>query len=469
MKLPWSALLFALIFVLKLLCPERVVAQVYAEIPNDGLQDASEQLQALINRGVGSIRLKKGVYKLERTVTIDLTKSGATSISGEGVATLKMYGKGPALSFRGSHSGTAAPESFKPTVLEMQRMPMVDGIEIIGAHTQANGIEADGTMQLSISRTTIRECQHGIHLVRLNRNILISDCHIYKNSGIGIFYDHVNLHQSNILGCHISYCTGGGIVSHGGNVRNVHIGTCDIESNMGPQAPPTANVWLDSTGGSIGEVAITGCTIQHSSKAPGCANIRIQGAGQDPSLQRRAGRTTTREGNITIGNNVFSDIQTNIHIQDTRGVTITGNTFWEGFELDLLIERSSNVVVGLNNFDRNPRYLVNGFDNAEKNGIMFRDCDDCILSNNSIAGVWRQAAAVQFSNCNRCNIAGNSILDSDGSGLRLESVRNSLVTGNIIRDDRDQPKKSDSPSIVTKGSNENTITANVLGNGHKDE
>lgn len=461
--------MFTLFIVLRMLRPDGAIAQEYAEIPNDGQQDVSEQLQALVNRGTGSIRLRKGVYKLERTVSIDLTKSGVTCISGDGVATLKMYGKGPALSFRGNHSGTADPKSFEQNVLEKQRMPMVDGMEILGAHAEADGIEADGTMQLTISRTTIRECQHGIHLVRLNRNILISDCHIYKNSGIGIYYDKVNLHQSNILGCHISYCNGGGIVSHGGNVRNVHIGTCDIESNMGPQAPPTANVWLDSTDGSIGEIAITGCTIQHSSKAPGCANIRIQGAGQDPSLQRRAGKKTTREGNITIGNNVFSDIQTNIHIQDSRGVTITGNTFWEGFELDLQVERSSNVVVGLNNFDRNPRYLVNGFDNAEKNGILFRDCDDCVLSANCIAGVWRQAAAVQFLNCNRFNISGNSILDSDGSGLRLDKVRNSLVTGNIIRDDREKPKKSEFPSIVTKGSSENTITANALGNGLKDE
>ncbi|MGH7959651.1 MAG: hypothetical protein ACREH8_21935 [Opitutaceae bacterium] len=36
--------------------------------------------------------------------------------------------------------------------------------------------------------------------------------------------------------------------------------------------------------------------------------------------------------------------------------TFTGNTFWMGFAHDLLVEDSSNVVVGPNNLDRNPRY-----------------------------------------------------------------------------------------------------------------
>ena len=49
--------------------------------------------------------------------------------------------------------------------------------------------------------------------------MLITDCHIYENRGIGIYYDNVNLHQSNINGCHISYCSGGGVVVRGGDVR----------------------------------------------------------------------------------------------------------------------------------------------------------------------------------------------------------------------------------------------------------
>lgn len=433
----------------------------------DGKTDATAALQALIDSGAGRIDLPKGRYLLSKTLTIDLDKVGPTSISGHGAARLIMGGAGPALHFIGTHEGSAAPESLKENVWDRQLSPMVDGVQIYGEHAEADGIQATGTHQLTITRTTITHCRHGIHLAVRNRNVIIGDCHIYKNSGIGVFYDNVNLHQSNITGSHISYCAGGGVASHAGNVRNLHIGTCDIESNMAADAPPTANVWLDSAGGSIGEVAITGCTIQHSSKAPDCANIRINGAGDDPALERRTGGKFTREGNVTITGNVFSDIQLNVHITDSRGVTITGNTFWEGFQHDLLIERSSHVVVADNNFDRNPRYAVNGFNNAENNGIVLKEVQDSSFTGNVIAGVTRKRAAVDIADSSRLNLSHNTILDCDGVGLRLENVSRSLVSDNIIRDDRDETLRSKAVSLQIIGGTDNQVGANLLGNGQQ--
>jgi len=431
----------------------------------DGKTDATAALQELINSGVGRIDLPKGRYLLSQTLTIDLDKVGPSSIEGHGAARLIMAGAGPALHFIGTHEGSAAPESVKENVWQRQLTPMVDGLQIYGEHAEADGIKATGTHQITITRTTITHCRHGIHLAVRNRNVIIGDCHIYKNSGIGVFYDNVNLHQSNITGSHISYCAGGGVVNHGGNVRNLHIGTCDIESNMAADAPATANVWLDSTGGSIGEVAITGCTIQHSSKAPDCANIRINGAGDDPALERRTGGKFTREGNVTITGNVFSDIQVNVHITDSRGVTLTGNTFWEGFQHDLLIERSSHVVVADNNFDRNPRYAVNGFNNAENNGIVLKEVQDGSFTGNVIAGVTRKRAAVDIADGSRLNLSHNTILDSDSVGLRLENVSRSLVSDNIIRDDRDEALRSKAVSLEIIGGTDNQVGANLLGNG----
>lgn len=429
----------------------------------DGKTDDTAAIQHMFDT-LGSVKLPKGTYLLTQTVKIDLSKTGFAALTGDGTVRLIMAGSGPALLFTGTHEGTAAPESFKPEVWENQRTPMVEGIEIVGAHAEADGIEASGTMQITLSRVVIRECRHAVHLSTRNRNVLISTCHFYHNTGIGVFYDHVNLHQSNIVGSHISYNGGGGVVSVGGNVRNLHIGTCDIEGNHAKDGPPSANVMLDSRGGSIGEVAITGCTLQHTHKSPDSANIRIIGSGTDPSLLRRNGRETTREGNVTITGNVFSDVQVNVEVQHSRGVTITGNTFWEGFQHDLTVTDSDNVVVTGNNFDRNPRYLVNGNDNAEKNGIVFQRCTDSIFSNNVISGVWKHRAAVEIESCNRLQICHNSVLDSDGVGLRLEQVTNSMVTGNIIRDDREEEKRSKESSLTTVGGKDNVIEQNVLGN-----
>lgn len=425
----------------------------------DGQADDTAALQKLIDAG-GSVQLSKGRYRLTKTVTVDLTKLGAFGITSDGTATLIMAGPGPAIKIVGAHGGTADPKSFKPATWT-QRTPVVQGIEIIGAHVEADGIEATGTMQLTLSQLTIRQCRHAIHLTERNRNVIISACNLYQNSGIGVFYDDVNLHQSNIIGSHISYNGGGGIVSRGGNVRNVQIGTCDIEGNHDAKGKPAANIELDSTGGSIGEVTITGCTIQHTNKAPGSANIRILGAGKDESLIRRGGRPTTREGNVTISGNVFSDVQVNVEIKNARGVTVSANTFWEGFAHDILVEDSSNIVISGNNFDRNPRYLVNGNNLAEKNGVVLRRVVDSSFSDNLVSGVHGHEAGVDVTDCSRLRITNNSILDCDGTSLRLTRLTRSLVTGNLLRDDRPAEQRSKAPRLLVTDGDENQIEADA--------
>ena len=338
-------------------------------------------------------------------------------------------------------------------------MPTIEGLEIVGAHAEAGGIEATGTMQLTIRALSIRGVRQAIHLTGRNRNTLISGCHLYGNRGSGIFLDRVNLHQINISGCHISYNAGGGVVTRGGEVRNLHIGTCDIESNMTPDGPPTANVLIDSTEGSTGEVTVTGCTLQHNSKSGGSANIRFLGRG----ITSPKDLTPTREGHLVITGNVFSDVMVNIHLLHARGVSITGNTFWEGFEHDLLIEESDSVVVGLNDFDRNPRYVVNGNWAKDRNGIVVRRCADVKLHGLLIKGVWGKAAAVLLERCTRSTVQDCSILDSDGIGLFLKNSQRCRVSGCTIRDDR--AKKKATLSLKQDGGEDNWISDNWLPDG----
>lgn len=431
-------------------------------VKGDGQTDDTAALQKAVTTH-SSLYFPKGIYKLSQTVTLDLSQTGLVGLSGDGTARLLMSGAGPALKIIGHHEGTAAPTTLKPEIWDQERTPMVSGIEIFGTHAEADGIEIGGTIQATLHRVVISHCRHAVRLTPRNRNVLISDCHFYDNRGIGVFLDNLNLHQINIVGSHISYNRGGGIVSRGGNVRNLHIGTCDIESNHHADSPPSANIELDSTGGSIGEVAITGCTIQHSSKAAGSANIRILGAGTDPSLERKGGRPHTREGNVTISANVFSDVKVNIEIKEARGVVITGNTFWEGFEHDLYAENCEHLVITGNNFDRNPRYLVNGNKFAENNGIVLKNCIDSTFTSNVIAGVRRKRAAVDIEGGRRLMITNNSILDSEGVGLRLEDVHTSLISDNIIRDDTQEGNKS--PSILLIKGNDNQVGANLLSHG----
>jgi hypothetical protein len=422
----------------------------------DGRTDDTAAVQRAVDAG-GNVHFPAGTFRLTRTISIELEKTGFVSLTGDGTARIVMAGTGPAFEFVGTHAASAAPESFKPNVWERQRTPRVEGLEIVGAHAEADGIAAAGTMQLTVSQVVVREARHAIRLHRLNRNVLISDCHLYHNRGIGVFLDAVNLHQINVTGSHISYNAGGGVVVRGGNVRNLHIGNCDIESNMGRDAPPTANVLLDCTGGSVGEVAITGCTIQHNPNGPNSANIRVIGAGQNPATAR-APATPTNEGHITITGNVLSDVQVNVHLQHARGVTLTGNTFWMGFAHDLLVEDSSNIVVGPNNFDRNPRYEYSR--TTARGGVAFLRSRDCTVTGLHVNGVRHHTAAVLVDDCSRFNISGATVLDSDGIALSLNNTILSRVSGCLLRDDR--AESNGAPALKVTGGQGNTIVSNVL-------
>jgi hypothetical protein len=419
----------------------------------DGQADDWQALQNAVDAGAGVVHLPPGTYRITKSVVIDLDRVGFTAIKGDTVARVVMAGEGPAFRFVGTHQGTAGPATVKDNVWDKQRMPAIDGVEIVGGHERASGVEATGTMMLTVTRVLVRRCLHGIHLTGRNRNVVISDCHVYQNRGAGVFLDHVNLHQINVTGCHVSYNDRGGVVVLGGEVRNLHVSGCDIEANHGKDQPPTANVLIDSTGGTNAEVAIVGNTIQHTRQVPGSANIRVKG----PTTPTK-GTDERRDGHVTITGNVLSDTKVNIHLDHARGVVVTGNTLWTGAEYNLLAEHSSNVVVGVNNLDRNPRYFREE-DNAT-DAVLFRHCTDCTVTGLQLKGSRQAPAAVALEKCDRFNLANLAIFDSDGVGLLLTDVTRTRVSGCLIRDDRPGAK---SLSIRAAGGRGNTITDNHLG------
>lgn len=424
----------------------------------DGAADDWQAVQNAVDAGVGVVYLPPGTYRVTKTVTVDLAKVGFTAIRGDG-ARVVMAGEGPAFKFIGTHAGTAAPNTVKDGVWAKERMPSLEGVEIVGGHENADAVEATGTMQLTITKVLIRKCRHGVHLTGRNRNVLIADCHIYENRGIGVFMDAVNLHQINLIGCHVSYCDDGGVVCRGGEVRNLQVTGCDIESNQGEKRPPTANVFIDSTGGSNAEVAITGNTIQHNHNAAGSANIRVKG----PSQRVIKGTDEQRDGHVTITGNVISDVKVNVHLEHARGVVITGNTFWTAYEHNLLVEHSAFVTVGPNNFDRNPRYA--GEERPETaNDLVFRDCRDCTLTGFTLSGTRAAPAGLTLERCGRFNAGNLTILECDGVGLHLKDVTDSRVAGCLIRDDRPGAK---SLSVKTDGGRDNMIVDNYLGRPHE--
>ena len=99
-----NAVLRLLTLVLLTLVP--LTSPVSAQtLVGDGQADDTAALQKLVDAG-GSVQLPKGRYRLTKTVTVDLAKLGASSISSDGTATFIMAGPGPALKIVGTHGGT---------------------------------------------------------------------------------------------------------------------------------------------------------------------------------------------------------------------------------------------------------------------------------------------------------------------------------------------------------------------------
>ncbi len=388
----------------------------------DGQADDTAAIERAVAGCGGELHFPRGTYRLTRPIKIELAQRGPLSVSADGSATLVMAGPGPALHLLGTHAGTADPQSLKEPVWQQERSPLIDGLVVVGAHPQAVGIQVEGCFQPVVTRVTVRRCLHGLVLTGRNRNVTIGHANLYDNRGVGLLLERLNLHQIDVANCHISYNRGGGIVVRQSEIRNLQIGVCDIEANMAPDGPPSSNFLLDCTAGSVREGALIGCTLQHSKAPVGAANIRLLG---------KSAKEPHKVGFFSIGDNQISDCGVNIHLQHARGVNITGNTFFLGRQHNLLVEDSSQIVVGPNVFDRNPDYPTDGRD-----GLVFVDCRDCTLTGLHLFGVQEPAGALILRRCRWINLTNAMILDCDGCGLLLDAVEHCRVSGCVVRDER---------------------------------
>lgn len=393
------------------------------------LPDKSAEFQSLLNKN-GSLLLPPGVHRITRTLEITLAQSRSVSIRPESEpATLIMDGPGPAIRIVGSHEGSAAPKSFEPLTWR-ERMPLIEGIEIIGNHPDADGIELFRCVQPTLSRVAIRWCRHAVHLIERNRNVIISDCHFYENRGIGLFLDDVNMHQINVANSHISYNQAGGVVVIGGNVRNLQITGCDIEANMPETDQPTtaANILLDVSGfaddqsRSIAEIAITGCTIQHSSNysgkdfaqlAPGGANLRLLGNANYPI------------DSVTITGNIIGDAALCFDFVHTADLTLTGNTLMAPNPDFLHFRDSARFVIQGNTF--HPREF------ARPGRLVFERCGDSVISNNIFRKLEAPDGVVVLQECSGL-VLGSNVLAQCSSGIRIESSHRILLHDWMISD-----------------------------------
>jgi polygalacturonase len=423
----------------------------------DGKTDDTQAILHAVQKGDGVLHFPRGDYLISRTIPIPLQMHGRLAIDGaHGTTRILMTGAGPAFNLIGSHRRTADPTHFTDDQWRKERMPIVSGIEIVGQHAQADGIRVEGIMQPTFHQVLIRKCRHGIHLNNRDRNVLISDCHIYDNSGIGIFLDAVNLHQINIHGNHISYCKQAGIKVVNSEIRNIQICSNDIEYNYDAKANDCADVYFDCRTGTVREGTLVGNTVQ-ARESPGGANVRFIGAKDHPNAV----------GMFTITGNLIGSQARTLDLHSCRGVVITGNALYNGYRHSIWAENAEHLVIGPNSIDHNSDYKGNSTDQ-----IVLRNCRTVSLTGLILQHIRPPTEAVTSSvelrGCQNVNITGMQIIGARVRGIALENCQFVRVADSTIRGTADD--KNYRAALTVDGQCANVMVVNnFLGRGSDGE
>ncbi len=419
----------------------------------DGRRDDTDALTHAIADGEGLVELPRGDYRITRTIEIDTNKSGRFALRGTGgTAKIVMAGAGPALRIVGTHEGTADPQDMKPAVWRSERMPTIADLEIEGAHNGADGIELSGTVQPVIRNVGLHQLRHGIRLTKRNRNVIIEGCQVYHNTGVGVFFDGVNLHQINIIGNHISYNRLGGVRIERSEVRNLQITGNDIEYNNNRSHDiadePTAEIYIDCTAANatVNEVTIASNTIQ-ATPSPGGCNLRIIEDGKSP------GRPP---GLYAITGNVIGSQTSNVHLSGCYGITLTGNNIYSASKYNLLLDGGCRqIIVGSNQFRRHTPDMGTG--------VRVEDSSDCIINgchllDESEAAQASGVSLLELIRSQCITVSGCQFIDGWPFGVDVLDCSDVSFTGCALVNRRDEQAKS-SP-IRWRGKGEGNLLAN---------
>ena len=387
----------------------------------DGETDDTEAIRDAVARADGLVRFPRGRFRISETIEIRLAETGPIRLCGD-AGTVIMAGPGPAFRFLGSHQGTSGPETVRDEVWRQQRMPLVENIEIVGTHPEADGIEFLYTLQPVVRGVLIRSVRDGVILRQRNRNFILDASHLYDCSGAGLLLDRVDLHQAIVQGSHISFCRQGGIRIVGSSIRNLQITGNDIEYNYDRQAEQSADIWIDCREGSVREGTIGSNTIQ-SVPTPGGANIRWIGTPGTPD----------KVGLWSITGNHISNQTANIHITNGRGFTVTGNSFIRGIDRNILLEDSRHVVLSGNSIDNNPDYRE-----SAGNGITIQRSRGVIVSAVQIEAAGPaegRRGTIEILDSSEVTLTACQLFQPAPDGIHVAASRNVQIEQCMIQDD----------------------------------
>jgi polygalacturonase len=210
-------------------------------------------------------------------------------------------------------------------------------------------------------------------------------------------------------GNHISYCKQGGIKIAGSEIRNLQICGNDIEYNYDVKAKESADVLFDCRQGTVREGTLVGNTIQ-ARQSPGGANIRFLGAKDHPNAV----------GMFAISGNLIGSQATAIDLHSCRGVVISGNSIYNGYQLALRAEDAEHLVIGPNSIDHNSDYKGPSTDR-----ILLVRCRHVnmsgVLLQHTREATSEVASSIEIRGCQNVNVTGCQVINARVRGIAVHS------------------------------------------------
>ena len=356
----------------------------------DGVADDTMAIQRALNIR-SNVSFKYGAtYRITSTLNIDTDI--VNSINGNG-ATLLLDSNTTLLNVEGHMIvASASPQSVGEDNIQNGHI-CIENLKLRSNTVRTgNGIKLSKTIFATITNCFITNFDTSILVSGINRNMLITNNHIYSNN-YGIIFDNaVNLHQINIDSNHIGYGIRN-IWFDNATMYNIQICGNDLEIADDYDSSDVSKYCILVTANQtekISEMEIVGNTLQGHGTATNKNIIRLNYV-QDSTI---------------VGNHISNAFESNLLLYGCKGVTVSANEF-KGSYSDVNIPISTD----------------NGCDNITIDGNSMRYCGKSMLLTNLRNSVISNNTAYLVNGYER-----PFIIDSTSE----VGSKNVIVTGNVI-------------------------------------
>lgn len=294
--------------------------------------DDSQAIQDFINQGGNVIFPGKRKYYIAKT--IDINVQTVKSLDGGG-SVLIVDSDISALKAIGTLEGSANPDSSGEKIFN-EFSCRVSNLSVYGAKKDLGvGITIEKCFGLILDKCAFTYLDRGIVITGQNRNLIISNCHSYAMTSYGLHFARTcDLHQCNIIGCHISYCHKN-VFAEECDLYNIQFGTCDIETSSYPDNAFCDFHFLAMERGAYEDIEIVGCTIEDHWNTDNMIIFETRYAAAASAI-------------TIVGNTIGNSNRVGIILNGCRGVAITGNSFKNsgGYDIEIKDRTDTLTITG---------------------------------------------------------------------------------------------------------------------------